>query len=175
MPKENIQRLIDRIKLRAELVQEVIYEAILDQGVTIMIKTATDNPNRTHGELASFLEKQGGHLVQKGAVAYQYDYCGRFEFTHSTESDVLSFSDSVGALDIEQIDNNYLVYVPYPNLSSALTETEKIGFDKALELVYRPKMTIELENEKTDRLVNLLSSLEDFDDVSDLYTNVLFK
>jgi len=174
MPKENINRLIDRIKERTETMNEVVYEAVGPGGVYIVIKTVTDNPNRTHGELNQEMNRHGGKLVEKGAVLYMFDLLGTLKLDGKSEEEALQIAESVGGLDIEEHKGVYYVVLAYDKLSEALQKARSLGISKAPELVYRPKSSLEVDKNTEEKVIALLEKLEELDDIQELFTNVEF-
>lgn len=174
MPKENIMRLIDRIKERTESMSEVVYEAVGPGGSYIVIKTVTDNPNRTHGELSQIMNRNNGKLVEKGAVLYMFDLMGMLKLEGKSEEQALQIAENIGGLDIEKIDNVYYVMLSYDHLSEALQKAHLAGISKAPILVYRPKSAITIDKEMQEKVIALLEKVEELDDVQDLFTNVEF-
>lgn len=174
MPKDTIHRLVERIASRKELMTEVVYEAMAWGGVSLVIKTATDNPRRTVAELSSYLEKQGAKMVEKGAVLYQYDLCGVFWVEGKTEEEVLSLVEALDGFDMEQVDAAFYIYVLYDKLSKALQKAKQEGLHNAPELIYRPKSYMPLSIEQAQKITALIEGLEELDDVQSVYTNAQF-
>ncbi|MFA6006001.1 MAG: YebC/PmpR family DNA-binding transcriptional regulator [Patescibacteria group bacterium] len=174
MPKENVNRLIDRIKERTESMTEVVYEAVGPAGVYVVIKTVTDNPNRTHGELSQIMNRNGGKLVEKGAVLYMFDLLGTMKLEGKTEEEALQIAETIGGLDIEKHDGVYYVVLAYELLSEALQKAQSAGISKAPELIYKPKSTVEIDAGAREKVITLLEKLEEQDDVQELFTNVEF-
>lgn len=174
MPKENITRLVERIKERTESMSEAIYEAIGPGGSCIVIKTVTDNPNRTHSELNQIMMRNGGKLVEKGAVLYMFDLMGMLKLEGKSEEEALTVAEQIGGLDIEKNEDAYYIVLSYDKLSEALHKAQSIGISKAPVLVYRPKSVITLDEQLQKKVIVLLQKLEESEDLQELYTNVLF-
>lgn len=174
MPKENITRLIERIKERAEVVTEVVYEAMLHNGVSLIIKTLTDNPNRTHSELNMLLVKNGAKLVAKGSASYMFEYCGLMEIDNKTEEEILKLAETINAIDLENEEGKYYLYVPYDNLSRASKEAETIGITKAPELIYKPKTIVNLSSVEAQKTISIIERIDDHDDVQAVFSNFGF-
>ncbi len=173
LPKENIQRILERAKKKQNALTEVIYEALGPSPVTFIIKTATDNPRRTHAELGTVLDKNGGKLVEKGAVAFMYELCGLITYKGS-QDEALNLAEQVGAVDLESEDGTYFIYVPYKDLSGAWDKAKDLGVGEAPELVYRAKLRTSVDKETQDKALTLLEKLEAVDDVQEVYTNIEF-
>lgn len=173
MPKENIQRVLDRAREKKNALTEVIYEALGPSSVTFIIKTATDNPRRTHTELSIVLDKNGGKLVEKGAVAFMYDLCGLLTYQGDSE-EALSLAESIGAVDLESEGKTYFLYVPYRDLSVAWSKARNRGVNKAPELIYKAKIYLDVDKETQSKALKLLEKLEAVEGVQEIYTNIKF-
>jgi YebC/PmpR family DNA-binding regulatory protein len=172
MPKDNINRLLARLKERAEAVTEVIYEALSIDPINLIIKTATDNPRRTQTELRIILEKNGGKLVAKGGVMHNYDLRCLFTLEKVLEEEALKLMESLNAVDFEKVGETYYIYVPYTQFSEAWNRASELGFSLTPELVYKPKLVVEVSPEQEDRAHELIDKLEEVDDVTAVYVNL---
>jgi YebC/PmpR family DNA-binding regulatory protein len=165
MPKDNIQRAIDRAKgPDANQLKEVVYEGFGPGGGSLVIVAATDNSNRTHTEVKNILEKRGGKMGVTGSVLYLFDKCGVVVFSKAkaTEESVLEFGEKIGALDFEESEENYIIYIPF----------EKIGqIKETTDIFYRPKTSVTVSAEGREEINQLLEAFEDQDDVSEVYSN----
>ncbi len=174
LPKENTDRIIEKAKNRAQLMTEVVYEALGPSGVGFMIKTATDNPRRTHADLSIFIERNGGKVVEKGAVGYQFELCGVLRLENKSEQDALVATEALGGSDVEEYESGYLIYVPYTHLAEAWQQAKKLGISQAPELVYKPIVSISVAGFEAQKVLDLMEKIEDHDDVVALYTNAQF-
>lgn len=186
MPKENIQRAIDRGtgKLAGAQIEELIYEAYLPcrqaggpGGVAIIIKVLTDNKNRTISELRSTLTKNGGKLAEQGAVGFLFENKGIMNINLSNQA--LSKEDlemviiDSGAEDYEEDNNYFYVYAKPNELEKVKKELEfKTIKIEGAKLEMLPKNYVKIPDDKKENIVKLLESLEELDDVSEVYANV---
>ncbi len=175
MPKDNIQRIIDRVKERRENISEVVYEAIGPSGISYVIKTASDNPRRTQTEIKILMDKNGGKLVEKGAVMYNFVLCGMFMLENKTEEEALMAAEALGAIDMENEEGTYFIYVNYDDLSAAWQKAQETGINKAPELVYKPRTYIDVDAETSQKALRLMETLEDLEDVQSTFTNMSLK
>lgn len=162
MPKENIQRAIDRATKSAEggELAESIYEGFAPGGVAVMVETISDNSARTAAELRNTFTKLGGNLGVPGSVAYLFTRVGEIE----VEGNALEKALEVGALDAE--DN--FIYTKPEDLHKI---SETLG--KQGNLIFRPNketMVVVPEDQK-EKLQILLEAIDDLDDVQNIYTN----
>lgn len=178
MPKENIQRAIDKGtgKIEGVQIEELTYEAYGPEGVAIIIKVLTDNKNRTISELRSILTKNGGKIAEQGAVGFIFENKGIININLSNQAlskeDLEMIVIDSGAQDYEE-DNGYFYVYTKPNelekVKKALEfKTIKIASAK-LEMI--SKNYIKISDDKKENIAKLLESLEELDDVSEVYTN----
>ena len=105
MPKENIERAIERAKgAKAGDLEEVIYEGFAPGGVSVIIEAATDNSMRTTSEIKSIFNKAGASFGQPGSVAYQFKHVGQVIIKKGTKSfdDIFALALDSGAEDLEE-------------------------------------------------------------------------
>lgn len=171
MPKENIRRLLQRAKEKREVVNEVVYEALLPRNVTALIKTVTDNPRRTQTDLKIILDKQGGKLVEKGAVMHGFDLLALFSLSSDQEDQVLKLIEALGAVDFKKQGSNYQIFVPREQFAQAWNRAKVLGYTKAPELVYRPKAPIQVEDATVTLTQQLVEKLDAVEEVQAVYLN----
>ena len=179
MPKENIERSIKRgtgeLKDGTEI-QEVLYEAYGPGQVAMLIKTATDNKNRTLGELKTLLVKNGGKMVPAGSVSYLFRPVGNINITVEKNADISELE--LWAIEAGAEDSLYsegiLTFCTKPGeLQKIKDALEKKGLKiEAAGLGWVPlqKTTLD-ENNKLD-YEKVLELLDDQDDVQEIYDNL---
>jgi len=174
MPKENIQRAILKgVGPNKSLIKEYIFEAFANGGVALIISTTSDNHNRTTSELRNMLDKSGAKLASQGSVAYLFNKCGLLTFNKSknTEENVFKFAEKVNAIDIDQDEASFFIYIPFDNLGKYKIFLEGITDDSA-EIDYKPTAMVEIsEAGKVKALLTLIEALESLDDVHKVYGN----
>lgn len=173
MPKDNIQRSIDRAADKnAAVLEEVTYEGYGPGGVGIIIETATDNRNRTFPEVRTALVKNGGTLADAGSVAFQFERKGVITVKATGEDALLAVLDA-GADDAEEDDGEIVVYTNMKNLHAVRTAIVDAGLEIAdAELQYVANNPVSVGDEETARkLLKLLDAIEDCDDVTNVHTN----
>jgi len=173
MPKTNIDRSIARVsdKSAAQL-QEVVYEGYGPGGVAIIVECATDNTNRTYPEVRTVFTKRGGSIGEKGSVAYQFDRKGVIIVKATGEDALLTILDA-GAEDAKEEDGEIIVYTDMKDLGSVRDAIKEAGLKLTdAELSYEPNMTVELDDEKQEKVMNMLDAFEELDDVVNTYTNL---
>lgn len=174
MPKENIKRAIERgVGPEKDQLKELIYEALGPENVGLLILATTDNPNRTRTQIREILEKNGGKLVDSGAVNYLFTRCGLVIFSKNkiSEEKVFDFASKADALDIDEDKDNFYVYLPFENLGKIKEFLGDLVYETA-EIDFKPNSLISIENpEKAKQILNLVDLLEGLDDVQKVFGN----
>ena len=177
MPKDNIQRAIDRgtgAGGGGEEIQRVVYEGYGPGGAAILVEALTDNRNRSGSEIRHAFEKSGGSLGEPGSVAYVFEKRGvvLVDGERYDEDDLITAVDA-GADDVAT-DGDLLKVTSDPSDLVAVREAlEAEGVEvQSSELSMDPKTVVEITDEATARrLVGLMESLEDHDDVDAVHAN----
>lgn len=174
MPLSNIERAIARVKDKeSAALQEVMYEGYGSGGVGVIVECATDNLNRTYPEVKSAFNKAGGSIAEKGAVAFQFTRKGKLRVKGIGEELLLSILDA-GADDAVEEEGDTIVFTDPKDLMKIRSQLIESGLEVLeAELTYEPNNLVIIEDDKTsDKVVRLLESLEDLDDVVATYTNL---
>lgn len=179
MPKDNIERAIKRgtgeLKEGAEI-SEVIYEAYGPGQVAMLIKAATDNKNRTLGEIKTILTKSGGKLVPAGSVSYLFKHVGNINITVPQESDPYALEEKAidaGAEDTIYVDNTLTVFTRVEDLQKVRENLETAGLTiEDASLVYAPLQKTELNADDKLDYEKLLETLDEQDDVQEIFDNL---
>lgn len=160
MPKENIQRSIDRGAGRGEgaSLQTAVFEGFGPENVAVLVETITDNTTRTGAQLRSVFEKNGGRLAGPGAVSYLFTRVGEIE------GETLEKAVEVGAVDFEE----GILYTKVEDLHRIAEILGKTG-----RLIYRPNKETMVTVSDPEKLHNFLAALNELDDVQEVYTNAL--
>jgi len=178
MPKENIERAIKRgtgeLKDQAEI-QEIIYEAYGPGQVAMLIKTATDNKNRTLGEIKSLLAKTGGKIVPAGSVSFLFKQVGNINIAVDKNDlyDLEMKAIDAGAEDTFYSNNTLTVYTRPEDLQKIKENLEKARMKiKDAALVWAPLQKISLSESDKIAYEKLLETLDDQQDVQEIYDNL---
>lgn len=188
MPKENVQRAIDRGlgKLPGQNIEEVTYEGFGPGKVAFFLEGVTDNKLRTLQEIKNLFDKSGGSLASTGSVAYMFGKYGEIRVTGkggSLDDEMLELID-LGAEDVEDyvepFDSaqgreiqKYLVYVESPELNTMSTKITQAGYVlESAEIVMKPTVVTEIKDkELAERVMEFAGKLEDHDDIQKVYAN----
>lgn len=177
MPKENIQRAIDRAVGRGEGANfvEILYEGYGPGGVGILAEAMTDNKQRTVQEVKNVFDRNGGSLASPGAVAFNFVKTGLIlvEAKENKEEKILQLID-LGAEDVEEGEAEQLeVYLPVEDLESFKEKAVQAGLTiKSVEVVMKPINQIEItDSQVAAQVLGLMEKLEDLDDIQKVYAN----
>lgn len=177
MPKDNIQKAIDKAKGAAdgENYEAVRYEGYGHGGVAIMVDCLTDNRNRTAGLVRSTFTKRGGNLGTDGSVSYLFERKGIIVIPNEyEEEDVMMTSLDAGAIDVVTNEDSYEIYTTPETFISVKDALTSMGVTEFLtsEITYVASNEIELDEEGREKVRTLVEQLEELDDVQDVYDNL---
>ena len=174
MPKENIQRAIDRGlgKIEGNSLEEVLYEGFGPGKVAIIVEGVTDNKMRTTQEIKNIFDKSGGSMAGQGAVSYMFERIGEIRVKSkggSSEEEMLQLID-LGAKDIQ----GYLVYTEVTNLVDMGNKITQAGYGvESQELIYKPFVLVDIEDEEDAKAVlDFIEKIEELDDIQKVWSNL---
>jgi len=176
MPKENIEKAIKRGTGEIEGVsyEEVVYEGYAPGGVALMIRALTDNRNRTTQEIRHILSKNGGNLAESGAVSWVFERRGVINVDRSSVADVdelVMMAIDLGAEDIKENEDPIQIITDPSNLMEMKQKLAEAGYKVEANLSYIPKNTVRVSGKDAEKVLHILSQIEDHDDVQEVYSN----
>lgn len=183
VPNDNIDRVIKKASSNdAESYEEIYYEGYGPNGVAVIVATATDNRNRTGGDIRHYFDKYGGNLGQTGCVGYIFTdkgviIIGRdsdFKGGDIDEDKLMEAALEAGADDFLTDDEDvYEIHTEPDDLYAVRDALVKAGYEVAsAEQDKIPSVYVKLEDEDSIKMMNLLlEHLEDSDDVQQVYHN----
>jgi YebC/PmpR family DNA-binding regulatory protein len=177
MPKDNIERAIRRGAglEKGAILEEITYEGYGSHGVALLIQVVTDNRNRAVADIRRWFNKLGGSLGETGCVAWQFEPKGYFTIA-SDELDtdeVFDIAVDSGADDVTFGKDLIEVFSEPGDFQVVREGLERNGLQlESAEVVMLPKTTIALDEKKTFQNMNLISTLEDLEDVQQVYSNL---
>ena len=176
MGKDTINRAIQRGAggQEGQNLEEVIYEGYGPEGIAVFIRTLTDNKNRTVSEIRHAFTKSGGNLGTSGSVAYMFKSIGKiFVNNSSTDEKFYELAIESGAEDILDLgDEKTELHCDPKNLSELKGAIENKSFDiESTEILMESENQIKLDLENSEKILKLTDSLEDLDDVQEVFTN----
>ena len=180
MPNANIQRAIERASGGADGAQleEIRYEAYGPGGAALLIDSLTDNRNRTVSEVRATLTRAGTSMAESGAVAWLFEQKGVIAVDVDEQidpDDIMLAAIDGGAEDVD-IDEGLVEVITAPaDLESARSAVEEVGAPIAsAEVIMRATNTVPVDTDQAGKLMRLIDSLEDLDDVQRVFTNADF-
>lgn len=180
MPKDNIQRAVDRGSGNLEGVDylECRYEGYGIGGAAVMVDCLTDNKTRTVADVRHAFSKYGGNMGTDGCVAFQFTHCGYLVFAPGVDEDALMEAAlEAGANDVVTNDDGSLEVITDPNdFSTVKAALEAAGFKAEMgEVTMKPQNETVLSGDDAVRMQKLLDALEDLDDVQHVYTSAVLE
>jgi YebC/PmpR family DNA-binding regulatory protein len=176
MPKDNIQRAIDRgtgAGADAAAIDRVVFEGYGPGGAAILVEALTDNRNRTSAEIRHAFSKHGGSLGEPGSVAWLFEKRGVIVIDGERygEDDLIAAIDA-GAEDVQQ-DGDLLKVVTEPSeLAQVRAALDASGVEiQSSDLAMEPRTIVEVDESAAPTLLRLLDALEEHDDVNDVHAN----
>jgi YebC/PmpR family DNA-binding regulatory protein len=175
MPRDNIERAIKKASGGdAETYEEIRYEGYGPGGVAVIVEVLTDNRNRTAGEVRATFTKSGGNLAETGAVSFMFDRVGVIEYDAAVAGADAMFEAALeaGADDVVSGENGHEIYAA-PDRFGAVSKKLEAKFDEPRKaaLVWRPQNTVAVNDEQGEKLLKLIESLNEHDDVQNVYAN----
>ena len=176
MPKDNIARAIKKGtgELQGTSYEECSYEAYGPGGVAIMLDCLTDNRNRTVAEVKHIFERHGGNLGEPGCVSWIFEKKGLIVFERDSveEERLLDLALEAGAEDIKEEDTQFEILTDPSDFESVKKAFDDQGLGYTLaEVSMIPQNTVRLEGRDAERMLNLMETLEENDDISHVYAN----
>ncbi|WP_334164575.1 YebC/PmpR family DNA-binding transcriptional regulator [Phenylobacterium sp.] len=175
MPKDNIDRAIKKASGgEAETYEEIRYEGFGPGGVGVIVEVLTDNRNRTASNVRSTFSKHGGNLGETGSVSFMWDRVGQIVYgpEAGSEDKVMEAAIEGGADDVESDEDGHTIYTAFEQLSDVASALEaSLGPAKSAAIAWRPKARTPVEGDAAGSLMKLLETLEDDDDVQNVYSN----
>ena len=176
MPKDNVERAINKNNTEASDYSEVRYEGYGPFGTAFIVEALTDNKNRTASEIRSIFSKNGGNLGETGSVSFNFNKVGEIQIKKEIDDSVLEDLLDHGLEDYNKDDDVTYLYSSFEELASF----EKILVDKKFDIesaniIWKPNLTVKIEKkEDLDKLIRLNEELEDNDDVQNCFSNLDF-
>jgi YebC/PmpR family DNA-binding regulatory protein len=175
MPKDNMERAIKKaLGGDTENYDEVRYEGYGPGGVAVIVEALTDNRNRTASDVRATFTKNGGNLAETGAVSFMFDRVGTIEFDAGVASAEQMFEAALdaGAEDVVSNANGHEIYTTAESLADVAKALEaKFGEPRKAALTWKPQNSVAVDDEAGEKLLRLIETLEDHDDVQHVYAN----
>jgi len=175
MPKDNIERAIKKSQgSDSENYDQIRYEGYGPGGVAVIVEALTDNHNRTAGEVRATFTKNGGNLATTGAVSFMFDHVGVVEYDAKAASAdaMLDAAIEAGAEDVTSNDDGHTIFTTPETLNEVAKALEaKFGEPRKAALQWKPQNTVAVDDETGEKLLRLIETLDESDDVQNVYAN----
>ena len=176
MPQDNIDRAIKKAtgELEGVTYHEFTYEGYASGGIALLVEVATDNKNRTVAEVRHLFSKGGGTLAETGSVAWMFNRKGVITLPKQgkTEDEILEIILDAGADDLQTEEDFFEIQTSIESFElvrKALAE-KNINIENA-SLQWIAQNYVRASGEDAEKVVNLIESLEESDDVQNVYSN----
>jgi len=176
MPKDNIQRAIDRgtgAGADGAAIERIVYEGYGPAGVAVLVEALTDNRNRASAEIRFAFSSHGGSLGEPGSVAWIFEKKGVIvvDGERYGEDDVIVAIDA-GAEDVREEDGKLRVICEPSDISAVREALDGAGVEiESAGLATEPKSSVEVKGHDAERLLKLLDALDEQDDVDEVFAN----
>ena len=175
VPKDVIDRAIKKSQGGdAESYDEIRYEGYGPGGVAVIVEAMTDNRNRTASTVRSTFTKCGGNLGETGSVSFMFDRKGQvlYPLEVGDEDTVMMAALEDGAEDVETTEDGHAIFCADTDLNEVSNALEtQLGESESAKLIWKPQTTTELDLEGMEKLMKLIDTLEDDDDVQRVTAN----
>jgi len=175
MPKDVIDRAIKKSQAGdAADYTEIRYEGYGPNGIAIIVEALTDNLNRTASNVRSYFTKSGGNLGQTGSVSHGFDRVGEISYpAEAGDADtVMMAALEAGADDVESDEEGHWIYCAVENLNEVSEALEAaLGESTESKLIWKPQVSTEVDLETAQKLMKLIDTLEEDDDVQTVTHN----
>ena len=180
MPKDKITYAIQRGtgQIPGKTYEEVLYEGYGPEGVAILVECLTDNKKRTVAEIRFVFQKAGGSLGEIGCVSWMFENKNQFTFDKKTlQHNIQYFEEQAieaGAEDIEETDQYIYILTSFQNDTETILKVFKNLGHQPINYgtVKKVQNQILLSNDKKQKVLRLLASLENLEDVQNVYSNL---
>ncbi len=178
MPKDNISRAISKSEMSSEKNYENLrYEGFGPFNIAFIIETLTDNKNRSASSIRTVLQKKGGRLGETGSTSHLFYNCGVIHVSKKklSEDDILEIASNAGATDCFNLDEYHEIISKKEDFYKVKSQFEK-KLDNLLYsgIEWRALTNLEIDKEQSVKIFEIVESLEELDDVQNIYTNANF-
>ena len=176
MPKDNIERAIDKSSINTELNFESLrYEGFGPEKIAVIVETLTDNKNRTASNIRTIFQKAGGSLGTQGSASHNFNHVGiiKIDKNEISEEDILELAIEAGADECTTNNDYHEIQCSKSEIYNIKKELEKkiLNFIST-EIEWIPLNSVKVSKEKNEELANFFETLEEDDDVQNVYSNV---
>ena len=178
MPKENIERAIDKSSVNSEMnFENLRYEGFGPDKVAVIVETLTENKNRTASNIRTIFQKAGGSLGTQGSASHNFSQLGiiKIDKKEITDERIFELAIEAGADECKTNDDFHEIQCSVNEIYNVKKELEKeITNFISTEIEWIPINNVKISKEKNEGLINFFDSLEEDDDVQNFYSNAKF-
>ena len=178
MPKDNIERAIDKSSINTESnFENLRYEGFGPEKVAVIIETLTDNRNRTASNIRTIFQKAGGSLGTQGSASHNFNQLGiiKIDKNQMSDEDIFELAIEAGANECKSDGKFHEIQCESSQVYNVKKELEKkISNFISTEIEWIPLNSVRISKEKNDDLINFFEILEENDDVQSIYSNAKF-
>ena len=179
MPKDNIERAIDKSSINMESnFENLRYEGFGPEKVAVIVETLTDNKNRTASNIRTIFQKAGGSLGTLGSASHNFNQLGiiKIDKNEMSDEDIFELATEAGADECKSVNDYHEIQCPVNEIYNVKKELErKINNFISTEIEWIALNSVEISREKNEDLINFFETLEEDDDVQNIYSNAEFK
>ncbi|HWK67813.1 MAG TPA: YebC/PmpR family DNA-binding transcriptional regulator [Rhizobiaceae bacterium] len=175
MPKDNIQRAINKAAGgEGENYEEVRYEGYGPGGVALIVEALTDNRNRSASNVRAAFTKAGGSLGETGSVSFMWNRVGEIYYpAKAGDADkVMEAAIEAGADDVQSDEDGHTILCAFESVGEVSKALEAaLGEAESVKVIWQPQNTVPVDEDRAQSLMKLVATLEDDDDVQNVYAN----
>ena len=179
MPKDNIERAIDKSSASNDNnFENLRYEGFGPDKIAVIVEALTDNKNRTASNIRTIFQKSGGNLGTQGSASHNFNQLGIIKIDKKEISDEQIFELAIesGADECISYENFHEIQCPMNEIYNVKKNLEKtIANFISTEIEWVPLKRVDVEKDKIDSAIEFLETLEDEDDVQNVYSNINLK
>ena len=179
MPKDNIERAIDKSSASNDNnFENLRYEGFGPDKIAVIVEALTDNKNRTASNIRTIFQKSGGNLGTQGSASHNFNQLGIIKIDKKEISDEQIFELAIesGADECISYENFHEIQCPMNEIYNVKKNLEKtIANFISTEIEWIPLKSVDVEKDKIDSAIEFLETLEDDDDVQNVYSNINLK
>tara|TARA_B100000900_G_scaffold95287_1_gene78444 strand:+ start:1757 stop:2479 length:723 start_codon:yes stop_codon:yes gene_type:complete len=178
MPKDNIERAIDKSSINSEQnFENLRYEGFGPERIAVIVEALTDNKNRTASKIRTIFQKAGGSLGTQGSASHNFNQLGiiKIDKKEVTDERIFELAIEAGADECKSNNEFHEIQCSKNEIYNVKKELEKeIENFISTDIEWIPLNNVEVPKEKNDDLINFFESLEEDDDVQNVYSNAEF-
>ena len=178
MPKDNIERAIDKSSINTETnFENLRYEGFGPENVAVIVETLTDNKNRTASNIRTIFQKAGGTLGTKGSASHNFNQLGIIKINKKEVSDkrIFELALEAGADECKTNNDFHEIQCPVKEIYNVKRDLEKeITNFISTEIEWMPLNNVKISKDRNEDLINFFETLEEDEDVQKIFSNAEF-